>query len=200
MGFYKDIFSGLTIGPALFNNLNVSAAGKLGLVLDRRDLEDPAGDLVGFAVIAHAIATATPTDFIKLVLHEADEKSDASTLINGAIVNVGTGTEGSGSDSDVLGYAVDGVREVIVNPAFDDVQPATTQTEGKFIQDGVFPLIDDTGLAGAVFWLSYRGYKDVLQFFAEKGPGSVSGNFTAFPITGSMRTRNLVNPVPNPAA
>lgn len=194
---YNDIFHQLEFGAPLFSGVQITAAGKLGNVLDRRDLVDPDGDLIGFVLHTDAVATADAANYITIVLHHADEKTDGQTLTDGAKVNVGTGSqgEGSGSDSDVLGYTVDGVRQVKANPAYDATLTATAQTEQKNLQDGVFPKLNDTALAGKIFFFCYRGYKDVLQLFAEE-TGSADVTVTAFPVFSSRRTRNLVNPTP----
>ena len=185
----KDIFHAISNGAPLFSGLQITGPGKLGNVLDRRDLDDPSGDLIGFFLHVDAVAAADADNFIDVVIWEADEKDDATTLTAGA----------KAEEADILGYTRDGVRSVIANPDFDATATATTVSEPKFLQDGTFPRINDLAPVGTVLWFAYRGHKDVIQLFAEETL-TADVTLTAFPVFGSMRTRNLVNPRPTPAA
>lgn len=180
---YKDLFHQLQIRAPLASGVQVTASGKIGNVLDRRDLDDPDGDLVGLIIVADAVATASAGNELQLELHEADEKSAADTLTNGA----------KAADADVLGYTEDGVRSVSANPDFDATKTETTQTEQPNLQDGVMPLINDTDQAGKAFWVAYRGYKNCVQVFAAE-TGTADATFTIIPVIASRQTRNLVNP------
>lgn len=182
-GLYRDIFHLFKVGPPLFVNLSVTADGFLGDVLDRRDLDDPDGDLVGLILVADAVTTADGTNFIDFEIFEADEKSSPTALISGTKVD----------DTDILGFTDDGIRSVIPNPDFDATQPETVQAEDVNLQDGFFPRIDATAQAGHSFWFSYRGERDVIQIFANE-TGTADANVTCVPVFGSMKTRNMVNP------
>lgn len=180
---YKDLFHKLKVGAPLFAGVQVTADGYLGNVLDRRDLSDPDGDLIGFIMTVDAAATADATNFIEFEVHEADEKTSATALTSGA----------KAADADILGWTDNGVRSRVTNPNFDANAVETTRTDLQYNQDGFYPKVDATTMAGHAFWFAYRGYKTCLQIYANE-TGTADVTVTCIPVYASRKTRNMVNP------
>lgn len=180
-----DLFHTLKVGAPLFSNAQVTASGAIGNVLDRRDLDDPDGLLVGFILHTDLVAAADGSNYLQIEIYEADEKTNPTTLTSGTLV----------ADADLLGFTADGVRSVSANPDYDSTQPEGVREPDPNIQNGFLPLINATTLVDMAFFFAYRGYSNCVQVYANE-TGIADATFTCIPVYMSRAgaTQNLVNP------
>jgi hypothetical protein len=183
---YKDIFSNLRVGTPLFSALTVDFTGAIGDVLNRKDLYDPDGALVGFIVTAHAIAVGTPAANIELQLWESDEITDPQTLTAPTQVD----------DEYIHGYAMNGSRAVIPNPAYDTSLPPYIQDDRVNLPGPVLPKLDDAaGQADSSFWFQYIGNAEYVQLYSLQTTTGAAV-LTCTPVYSSHSMHNMVNPPP----
>ena len=172
----KDFFHTLIVpGTALASQV-ITADVTDSLVIDTRD-QNP-GTFPGFMVIATAQSTVNGTDFVEFQVHEAEEKTNPTTLDPATARQVDTGTplrEGS----DLLALTENGLLlDVTTHPTFPVLR------------------IDDAAQVGKVYWFTYRGHFPCIQLQAIIG-GTPS--ITALSIANLYNgdTVNIKEPIVN---
>lgn len=162
----KDLYSWLKLGAPVVAHAQHTAAKADNPVIDLRD-EEP-NTIVAFIVLPTAVATGDGSNYIEIELWEADDKT-SSTALDASASQVGL-------DDFVPGMTEDGVR-------LDPTDLPTLK-------------IDDTGMAGKVYFFQYRGYKPCIQIrLAETG--TADATLAVLPIYYNGDTKNIKAPVVN---